>query len=144
MESFPCTGYVSLLGKGFLTGKGFPDWEKFPWQVRFTWLGKVYPAGNWQGNISLIGKGFPGREIFTCHGNVSLSGKGFPARERFLSQGKVLFREGFPALEWQFPTTLVAHRIGKLFPDGIFTNSEKYSPLPKLTTIHSSYHYSDK
>ena len=65
----------------------------------------------------LLGKGFLGREI--------------SARERFLGQCVMKSADG--KIRKLFPGS---YKNGKLFPDGISTNSEKYSPLG-----HSTWHY---
>ena len=91
--------------QGLLPGKGFPALERFPC------LGKVSLCSKFfcQGKFSLHWICFL-LERFPCQGKVPKPGKGSLS-------GKVsLTRKGFPALEWQFPTTRADNRIEKLFP----------------------------
>ena len=91
---------ICCPGKDFLSWKGFPVLERLPCQGKVSLSLVGLPARErlpCQGNVSLIGKeklsltgkSFPGREMFTWRGIVYPVGKSFPFREIFTWKEKV-------------------------------------------------------
>ena len=133
----PCPGKVSWAEK-------LSDWERFPGLERYPGQRNICP-GKVSGKSALPGKGFLGREISAQESLLwkvlmleKLHGKSFPDCKGCSDWHGTEFatkREEFK-IKKLFPEPAKA----KLFPDGISTNSEKYSPLLQ-TRMEASFKY---